>query len=118
MQVQQVNDDRTVSLLVTAKGLWVYQFSNQQKQQLAKLVAGKSINSAKAILQAQPGVHSVTISSNNATLPTDPSQIAISIQTLSGLQSAGTPTPFPAPPASTPKTPQPGRGDIVGGNIG
>jgi hypothetical protein len=117
-QVQQVNDDRTVSLLVTAKGLWVYQFSNQQKQQLAKLVAGKSINSAKAILQAQPGVHSVTISSNNATLPTDPSQIAISIQTLSGLQSAGTPTPFPAPPASTPKTPQPGRGDIVGGNIG
>ena len=110
-QVQQVNDDKTVSLLVTAKGLWVYQFSNQQKQQLAKLVAGKSINSAKAILQAQPGVHSVTVTSNNATLPTDPGQIAVVIQGLSGVQ-GGTPTPFPTPPDSNPGTapPQPGRG--------
>ncbi|HEY7415063.1 MAG TPA: hypothetical protein VH593_07710, partial [Ktedonobacteraceae bacterium] len=113
-QVQQVNND-TVSLLVNAKGLWVYQFSTQQKQQLARLIAGKSINSAKAILQAQPGIHAVTVSSNNATLPTDPSQIAVVVQNLSGLQ-GGTPTPFPSPPASTPATatPLPGRGDIVG----
>jgi hypothetical protein len=111
-QVQQVNPDKTVSLVVTAKGLWVYQFSNQQKQQLAKLVAGKSINAAKSILQAQPGVRSVTISSNNATLPTDPSQIAINVQLPGGLQGSGTPTPFPTPPASNPGTapPQPGRG--------
>lgn len=119
-QVQQVNDDKTVSLVVTAKGLWVYQFSNQQKQQLAKLVAGKSINSAKAILQAQPGVRSVTISSNNATLPTDPSQIAVNVQLPSGLQGGGASTPFPTPPASNPAPapPQPGRGDVGGGGVG
>ncbi len=122
-QVQQVNEDNTVSLLVSANGVWVYQFSNQQKQQLARLIAGKSIDSAKTLLQSQTGVQHVTISSNSATLPSDPGQIAIVVQNVPGAQENGTPT---APPSSVATTPpnnnpgtsssQPGRGDVLSGS--
>jgi VCBS repeat-containing protein len=112
-QVQQINDDQSVSLIVTARGLWVYQFSNQQKQQLARLIAGKTVNDAKTLLTAQMGVQDATISTNGSTLPTDPSQISIVIQAVPNLQDTGAPT-YPTPgnavPGSTPG-PQPARGD-------
>jgi serine/threonine protein kinase len=90
-QVQQINADQSVSLIVTARGLWIYQFSNDQKLQLAKLIAGKTSDAAKTLLTAQMGVQDATISTNKFTLPTDPSQISIMIQGIPNLQDTGAP---------------------------
>jgi len=112
-QVQQINADQSVSLIVTAKGLWVYQFSSDQKLQLARLIAGKTVAAAKTLLTAQVGVQDATISTNNSTLPTDPSQISIVIQGVPNLQDTGSPA-YPTPPGggsgATPGA-QPARGD-------
>jgi len=81
-----------VTIVVDAKGLWVYQFNNAQKSQLAALIVGKTQAQATAILAAQPGVgkiDGISISSGN-TLPTDPSKITIVVQNVPGIQ--GTPT--------------------------
>jgi hypothetical protein len=109
-QVQQINPDQSVSLIVSAEGLWVYQFSNDQKLQLAKLIVGKAVDAAKTLLTAQMGVQDATISTNNSTLPTDPSQISIVIQAVPNLQDTGAPA-FPTP-GGTSATPgaQPARG--------
>ena len=85
-QVQQINADHSVSLLVTSRGLWVYQVSNAQKQQLARLIAGKASDTAKTLLLAQIGVHAATISSGSATLPSAPGQITIALQPVPALQ--------------------------------
>jgi hypothetical protein len=109
-QVQQINPDQSVSLIVSAEGLWVYQFSNDQKLQLAKLIAGKAVDAAKTLLTAQMGVQDATISTNNSTLPTDPSQISIVIQAVPNLQDTGAPVfPTPGGPSATPGA-QPARG--------
>jgi hypothetical protein len=110
-QVQQINADQSVSLIVSAKGLWVYQFSNDQKLQLAKLIAGKAVDASKTLLTAQMGVQDATTSTNNPTLPTDPSQISIVIQGVPNLQDIGTPAfPTPGGESATPGA-QPARGD-------
>jgi hypothetical protein len=111
-QVQQINADQSVSLIVTVRGLWVYQFSNEQKLQLAKLIAGKPVDAAKTLLTAQMGVQDATISTNNSTLPTDPSQISIVIQGIPSLQDTSAPT-YPTPGSGSSLTPgaQPARGD-------
>jgi hypothetical protein len=111
-QVQQINTDQSVSLIVTVRGLWVYQFSSDQKSQLAKLIAGKTVEAAKTLLTAQMGVQDATISTNNSTLPTDPSQISIVIQGVPNLQDTGAPA-YPTPNGGSGGTPgaQPARGD-------
>lgn len=113
-QVQQISSDQSVSLIVTARGLWVYQFSSDQKLQLAKMIAGKTVEAAKTLLAAQMGVQDVTISTNGSTLPTDPGQISIVIQGIPNLQDTGTPAyPTPAGSGGSGVTPgaQPARGD-------
>jgi len=91
-----------VTIVVDAKGLWVYQFNNAQKSQLAALIVGKTQAQATAILAAQPGVgkiDGISISSGN-TLPTDPSKITIVVQNVPGIQ--GTPTGAPGAGTPTP----------------
>ncbi|HLH61046.1 MAG TPA: hypothetical protein VKV20_05125 [Ktedonobacteraceae bacterium] len=108
-----IDKQGTVSLNVSAEGIWVYQFSDATKQNLAKLIAGKSEAEAKTLLLQQPGVSDVqiTLSSGN-TLPTDPANITIVINTVPGLPS-GTPTTTPpiptgtTPATQTPPTPTP-----------
>jgi VCBS repeat-containing protein len=93
-----VEKNETVSLLVKAEGVWVYQFSDAQKKTLAKLIAGKSQKDAKALLQKQTGVSKAYIQlsqSGGDTLPTNPGQITIVTQSVPGVQ--GTPTPTPSP---------------------
>jgi len=84
-----VEKNETVSLVFNAEGIWVYQFSNAQKKALANLIAGKSQQDAKALLQKQTGVNKVNIqlSQNGGdTLPTDPGQITIVTQSVPGVQ--------------------------------
>ncbi len=99
----------TIALQVKAEGIWVYQFTDAQKQMLANLIKGKSKKDALAALSMQPGVAKVNgvakVSiniSNGDTLPTDTSQITINIVPVSGLQvtpttASGSPAPAGSP---------------------
>jgi hypothetical protein len=110
----------TLSLTVRAEGIWVFQFSNAQKQALANLIAGKSKQDAQALLLKQMGVAKadITISGGNGnTLPTDPSAITIVVQSVPGVQGLTTPTTGPASPpvpTSTPVPPIPTSTSSVG----
>lgn len=102
----------TVSLNIKTEGVWFYQFSDTAKQNLAKLIAGKSEADAKRLLLQQPGVSDVQITiASGTTLPTDPTNISIVIKSIPGLPGSGTPTATPRPtsPTATP-TAQPGLG--------
>ncbi|GAC1360311.1 MAG: hypothetical protein NVSMB38_44180 [Ktedonobacteraceae bacterium] len=77
----------TIAIPVTAEGVWAFQFSDAQKAQLAHLLAGKSKNDAQSILQGQQGVKQADIQlsgGNSETLPSNPSQITISVQSVAG----------------------------------
>ncbi|MFL5652557.1 MAG: hypothetical protein ACJ8CB_00005, partial [Ktedonobacteraceae bacterium] len=98
-----VDSKGTVSLLVKAEGIWVYQFTAAYKMQLAKLIVGKSASQASALLLRQPGVGKVdgiNIAGGGNTLPTNASQITIVVQNVPGVQ--GTPTPTGGPGSGTP----------------
>jgi VCBS repeat-containing protein len=77
----------TVTLVVNAEGLWAYQFTDAQKQALAKLIAGKTKSAAQSLLASQTGVGRVDITvsgGNSSTLPTDTSKITIVVSNASG----------------------------------
>lgn len=79
-----IGSQGTITLTVSARGVWAYQFTDAQQQQLAALLAGKSERDAAQLAFAQPGVASVTIHlpANQHTLPTDPRQIRIIVQAI------------------------------------
>ncbi len=84
-----VEKNGTVSLLANAEGIWAYQFSDVQKKDLAKLIAGKNQQDAKALLQKQTGVNKASIQfseSDADTLPTDPGRIVVVVQSVPGVQ--------------------------------
>ncbi len=77
----------TVTLIVDAQGKWVYQFTDTQKQSMAKLVAGKKKGEAQPMLSAQPGIAQVNIQlsgGDGVTLPTDASLITIEVKNTRG----------------------------------
>jgi VCBS repeat-containing protein len=75
----------TVTLLVDAEGVWAYQFTSEQKQALARLIAGKTKSEALSLLALQTGVGQVVITlASGDTLPVDASKITIMIQNASG----------------------------------
>ena len=71
----------SLTLQVTGRGAWVYQFTQAQLHHLATLIAGKSTREARTILLGVAGVQSVTIQLNgtgvetSTTLPGNPAQI-------------------------------------------
>jgi hypothetical protein len=78
----------TISLPVAAEGIWVYKWSNAQKQNLAKLVAGKTAQNAKTLLQGQRGMDTVNIQlskSDNGVLPSNASHITVEVAAVPGL---------------------------------
>ncbi len=84
----------TIKLTVNAEGIWVFHFSAAQKLSLAKLIAGKSKKDVQSLLSARKGVSSISIQFSGGdgdTLPTDPGQIAIVVQSVSGVQATATP---------------------------
>lgn len=85
----QVMTTDLVSLNVSAEGIWVYQFSDAQKQTFAQLIAGKPLTDAQALLLKQEGVRKVTLSTAGGwgrALPTSPSDIKFTMAPVPGLQ--------------------------------
>ncbi len=77
----------TLTIMVSAQGKWIYQFTPAQKQALAKLIAGKKKDEAQSILLVQTGIAQVTIKlsgGDGATLPTDASKITINVNNATG----------------------------------
>jgi VCBS repeat-containing protein len=78
---------QTVTLLVAAKGIWVYQISAAQRQAWANLVVGQSPQAAQTRLVRQQSVARVTIrltGVNAQVLPTDAQKIIVVVQTVPG----------------------------------
>lgn len=83
----------TIRLTVNVEGLWIFQFGIAQKQQLARLLTGKTRQVATDLLRREAGVSQVNIQvvkGNGNSLPTYPDQINIIISAI------------PVPGASTP----------------
>lgn len=77
----------TVTITTTAEGIWVYQLSQEQQQNLARLVAGKNKQAAMSLLQQQPGVSQVDIQlagGTGRTLSTNVEQIRVVVQSVTG----------------------------------
>lgn len=62
------------TLSFQARGLWVYQFSQNTLRQFATLIAGKSQDAARALLLSQPGIADAQFSPSG-TLPVNTSEI-------------------------------------------
>lgn len=114
-----IDTNGLVSLYVKAEGIWVYQFSDAMKQNLARLIAGKNEADAKTLLLKQAGVSGVQISiSSGTTLPSDPANITIIIKAVPGLPGTPTVTPptGPTPGTQTPPTATPTSEPGLGGS--
>jgi hypothetical protein len=113
LQILQTQPSGTItSFLVTAKGLWYYQWTDTMKKDLQNLIKGKSKAEAQAILNSYAGVDmtkhpKIDISNGGNTLPTDPSQITIAVNVPNGLPegSSQATTPIPTSSAPTPTNP-------------
>ncbi len=70
-QAQLADSQGTVSIPVTAEGVWVYQFGAAQEQAIATQIAGKKKSEAQTLLQQQSNVAQATIqlSGSGDTLP-------------------------------------------------
>lgn len=82
-----LGDQGTVTLTVSAEGVWAYQFTDTQKQALAQLIAGETKEEAQQTLAAQPGVAQASIALSSGvgqTLPTNPAKIEIVVLGVSG----------------------------------
>jgi VCBS repeat-containing protein len=82
-----VGAQNMVTLTVRAQGVWAYQFSEAQKQTLAQLIAGTTIQAAQQILSSQKGVAQATVQvggGNGQSLPSDPAKITIVVLTVPG----------------------------------
>jgi len=66
----------TQLLTVKGTGTWAYQFGEQQIEQMARVVAGKSAAQATTILLRTPGVSQVEVGTSG-TLPADPARIHV-----------------------------------------
>ena len=79
----------TLTLTVTAEGIWVYQFSDAQRQSLLRLITGKSQDDARTLLMKQQGVDKTSIQlygGNGTSLPSDMDQITLAILGVPGLR--------------------------------
>lgn len=111
VSISQVNPD-SISLLVNARGIWIYQISDEQKQTLARKLAGKKVSEARTILKSQHGIKDVRFDLVDAdTLPANPNQISFMIQKISGESGKGTSSGNPSSnnPTGSPVT-IPGNG--------
>ncbi|MFL5662826.1 MAG: serine/threonine protein kinase [Ktedonobacteraceae bacterium] len=78
-----------ITLTVSVEEVWVYQFSDAQKQAMAKLIAGKNENDANMLLLKQRGVKQADIRlavGYGNTLPADAGQITVVVESVAGVQ--------------------------------
>jgi serine/threonine protein kinase len=86
----QVSDTSqgTVTVSVTAEGVWAFQFGDVQKLAPVKLIAGKKKEAAQILPSQQPGVAHVSItlsSGDRETFPADLSKINIVVLSVQGI---------------------------------
>ncbi len=77
----------TIQVPFAVEGIWVFQFSQAQKSNLAVQLAGKSKTAALAFLESQTGVsgEDIHVSGGDGNrLPTDTGQITITVQSVQG----------------------------------
>jgi hypothetical protein len=82
-------NDGTASFSVKAEGIWVFQFNDARKQQVAHSITGKSQADTKAFLLKQPGIRKVSIVTSGgwgSALPTSPHAIKFIVVNVPGLQ--------------------------------
>ena len=108
-----VKADGQVALTIQARGLWVYQFTDQMLQNIKHQLLKLSQHDAQAILQNTMGVqHSpdavkIDISSGT-TMPANPDDITLTVQKLPG--ASGPPVTSTPPPGGSNGTATPGVG--------
>lgn len=102
-----INTQNTVSLVILAQGVWVYQFTDAIKTSLKNKLAKESESKALADVNGTTGVMSAKISiSSGTTMPTNPGDITITIVQIPGLSGSPTPTTSPTTvPSGTTPTP-------------
>ena len=109
-----INKQNTVSLVILAQGVWVYQFTDAIKTSLKNKLAKEPQSKAQADVNGTPGVMSATISISSGNTMPDAADITITIVQIPGLSGSPTPTTTPptgTTPTSTPAiTPTPGLG--------
>ena len=74
------------ALTISAEGVWVFQFNDTYKHQLAKSVAGKKKQEVQAFLLSQKGVKQMNIQlvgGDRTTFPTDVSRITVVVEDVS-----------------------------------
>jgi hypothetical protein len=103
-----IDSKGTLTILVKAEGVWVYQFSDTVQQDFKTQIQNKSEQDAINYLKAQPGVKDVKIEiSNGGTTLSDAANITIEIVPIPG--TTGTPTTG-TPTTGTPTTGTPTTG--------
>jgi len=119
--VATTDEHSTVTLNVSAEGIWVYQFGDAQKQHIAQLIAGKTLSDARAILLKQEGIRLFHFATNGGwgrALPTSPNDITFTVAPVPGLLAQATtqPTAQPTAQPSTQPTAQPTQpgGNTIG----
>lgn len=78
----------TLAVVIEAEGIWNFNFDSAQKQSLAKLIAGKSLQDAQTTLAQQNGVNSAQVTLSGTflfwnSIPTNTAQITINIKQIS-----------------------------------
>ena len=124
-KVTVIDSKGTLTILVKAEGVWVYQFSDTVQQDFKTQIQNKSEQDAINYLKAQPGVKDVKIEiSNGGTTLSDAANITIEIVPIpgttgtptTGTPTTGTPTPHGSPTivptgaVTPPVTPTPTQG--------
>jgi hypothetical protein len=84
-QATIVDANGTVSLLVQAQGMWVYQFSRNTLQGFINHIANISNADAIKYLESQPGVMAVKIDNPNGSTMPDAEHIKIVIEAVPGV---------------------------------
>ena len=100
-----VDTKGTVSLQVSAQGVWVYQFSDAVKQDFKNHIANLSEQDTTKYLLSQPGVSDVKIVISSGTTLPDASHITIDIVAIpgaTGTPTTGIPTVAPGTPTVAP----------------
>ncbi|HLZ57871.1 MAG TPA: protein kinase [Ktedonosporobacter sp.] len=81
-----------IMITVATEGIWVYQFSQEQRHQIAQSITGKAQDDALVILDSQQGVVKATLSTSGGflgtALPWSAENIQITLVNVKGLQTS------------------------------
>ncbi|HKV58073.1 MAG TPA: hypothetical protein VJO32_07315, partial [Ktedonobacteraceae bacterium] len=97
-----VDAKNTVSLVIAAQGVWVYQFTDTILTAIKNKIAKEPESTALADVQKTTGVKSAEIKISSGTTMPDAADITIKVVNIPG--AGGSPTPGSGSPTTTPGT--------------